>query len=196
MYNSKAFAGRAPPQSWAELANSSYRGKLIFANPRVSGTGSAVASALVQNFGWPYIEKLAANKLRLASGHPAMVSTVIVGERTVGPMLDFSIFEAVAKQQQIGFSFPAEGAIAVPALAAIVKQTPNADDAHKFVDFLVSKSAADQLRAQGMYHTRKDAAPPAGWPEVSAIKTIKFDWESYKADKQAVKDRFTDLMEN
>src|SRR5258708_1614951 len=57
MYNSKAFQTQPPPKSWKELTEPRFRNKLTFANPRVSGTGAAVVSALLQNFGWGYLEK-------------------------------------------------------------------------------------------------------------------------------------------
>src|SRR5262249_29158020 len=59
MYNARAFKDQEPPSSWGELADPRFRNKLTFANPRVSGTGSAVVSTLVQNLGWSYLEKLA-----------------------------------------------------------------------------------------------------------------------------------------
>jgi iron(III) transport system substrate-binding protein len=195
MYNTRAFQNQIPPSSWGELADPRFRNKLTFANPRVSGTGSAVISTLVQNLGWNYIEKLAANKPQIASGHPAMVSTIVIGERPVGPMEDFSVFDAMAKKQPVGFVFPSEGAVAVPAFAAIAAHTGKIDEAKKFIDFFASKDAAELLRTQGMYHTRKDARPPQGWPEIASIKTMKFDWAKHNAEKQSIKDRFADLVE-
>lgn len=106
MYNVRAFKNQPPPHSWQELTEARFRNKLIFANPRVSGTGSAVVSTLVQNFGWSYMQKIAANKPQIASGHPAMVSTVVIGERTVGPMQDVSVYEAMAKKQPRGIHLP------------------------------------------------------------------------------------------
>ena len=195
MYNERAFKDRSPPGSWQEGADPRFRNKLTFANPRVSGTGAAVISALIQNLGWGYIEKLAANNLQITSGHPAMVSTIVIGERTAGPMEDMSVFGAMAKKQPVGFVFPAEGAVAVPAFAAIASHTTKIDAAQKFMDFFTSKEAADLLRSQGMYHTRKDAAPPEGWPPITAIKIMKFDWARHNAEKQSIKDRFADLVE-
>ena len=195
MYNERAFKDGTPPGSWQELADPRFRNKLTFANPRVSGTGAAVISALVQNLGWGYIGKLAANKLQIASGHPAMVSTIAVGERTVGPMEDVSVFQAMAKKQPVGSVFPAEGAVAVPAFAAIASHTTNTNAAQKFMDFFTSKEAANLLRSEGMYHTRKDASPPEGWPAIASIKVMKFDWLRHNAEKESIKDRFADLVE-
>jgi len=195
MYNVRAFQNQPPPKSWQELTETRFRNKITLANPRVSGTGAAVVSALVQNFGWGYIEKVAANKPQIASGHPAMVSTVIAGERTLGPMQDLSIYEAMAKKQPIAFVFPAEGAVAVPAYAAINSRSDKKADAKKLIDYFVSQDGAAILRANGMYHTRKDAQPPEGWPAIADIKTLAFDWKVHEAEKEKMKDRFSDLVE-
>jgi len=110
-------------------------------------------------------------------------------------MEDFSVFEAMAKKQPVGFAFPSEGAVAVPAFAAIAAHTEKMEKAKKFIDFFASKDAAELLRSQGMYHTRKDAPPPQGWPEIASIKIMKFDWARHNTEKQSIKDRFADLVE-
>lgn len=69
------------------------------------------------------------------------------------------------------------------------------EDAKKFMDFFTSKEAAELLRAQGMYHTRKDARPPEGWPGIDTIKVLDFSWTRHNAEKEAIKNRFSDLVE-
>lgn len=195
MYNSKAFDGAEKPTAWKDLLDAKFKNKTMFADPRVSGTGATVISAFVQNYGWDFVNALAANRPQIANGHPAMVSTIIAGERTLSPMQDVSIFGAVTRNQPIGFVFPSEGAVAVPAFAAISASTAQLDASKKFIDYLVSLEAAELLRSNGMYHTRKDAKAPAGWPEIASIKTLPFDWSRHKNEKEEIKGRFSDLSE-
>jgi iron(III) transport system substrate-binding protein len=195
MYNSNALNDATAPKSWQDLTASRFDNKLTFANPRISGTGAAVASAMVQNFGWQYWEKVAKNRPMIAAGHPAMVSTIIAGERTVGPMLDYSIVAAVEKKQPIRFVFPKEGAIAVAAYVAIVNGTKSPEDARKFVDFFVSKDAAAILQKNGMYHARTDAEPPKGWPAIAEIKTLPLDWDRHGKELDSTKKKFAELTE-
>src|SRR2546423_4261202 len=61
MYNSRLVPKDAAPTAWSSLADAKYRNQIILANPRVSGTGAAVASALFQNYGWKYWEGVAKN---------------------------------------------------------------------------------------------------------------------------------------
>ena len=195
MYNSNALNAQSAPQSWQDLAAPRFDNKLTFANPRISGTGAAVASAMVQNFGWQYWEKVAKNRPMIAAGHPAMVSTIIAGERTVGPMLDYSIVAAVEKKQPIRFVFPKEGAIAVPAYVAVVNGSKNPEEARKFVDFFVSREAAAILQKSGMYHARTDAEPPKGWPAIAQVKTLPLDWDRHGRELEGIKKRFAELTE-
>ena len=195
MYNSKLVSKDSAPAAWADLAAPRFRNQVILANPRVSGTGAAVVSALYQNYGWKFWEGVAQNRPILAAGHPAMISTVIAGERRVSPMQDLSIFEATKKGQPIAFVVPTDGAIAVGCYAAIVKPAKNLPDAKRFVDFLASNAAAEILTSVGTYHTSLKAKPPEGWPQISNIKLLPFDWAKHESTKNELKEKFSDLME-
>jgi iron(III) transport system substrate-binding protein len=195
MYSTRAVPKDKAPRSWKDMADPRFKGKLVLANPRISGTGAAVVSAMLQHHGWKFWEEVARNRPLIAAGHPAMVSTIIAGERHLGPMLDYSIFEAARKGQPIGFAFPEEGAIAVGAYVGIVKGTKALDAARRFADFFASKDAAALIRPLGMYHTRVDAAAPEGWPPIAEVKLLPFNWAEHEKNKPEMKKRFADLME-
>src|SRR5712671_179794 len=142
MYNTKLVPREGAPTAWSSLTDARYRNQVILANPQVSGTGAAVASALYQNYGWSFWEQVAKNRPLLAAGHPAMISTVIAGERKISPMQDLSIVEAMKKNQPIGFVIPAEGAIAVGCYAGIIKPSKTAADSKRFMDFMASDASA------------------------------------------------------
>jgi iron(III) transport system substrate-binding protein len=190
MYNSKLLARRDAPTSWSTLTDSRYRDQLIFADPRISGTGAAVVSALLQTYGWKYWEAVARNRPILAPGHPDVLAAVTAGKRTVSPMQDLEIVQASSKGQPVGFSIPAEGAVTVGCYAAIVKSTRNLQDAKRLVDFLASDDAAVILASMGMYHTSRNAKPPKGWPNIEDIKPLPFDWAQHEATKKEMKEKF------
>jgi iron(III) transport system substrate-binding protein len=194
MYNSSAVSKENVPKSWRDLANPRFRNKIVLADPRVSGTGAAVVGALAQRHGWGFWEEVAKNKPQVAPGHPAMVSTIIAGERHLGPMLDYSIYEAVRRGQPIGFVFPEEGAIAIGAYLGIIKGTSSLDAAQKFADFFASKEAAALTRPLGMYSTRIDSAPPDGWPALNQVKPLKFSWEELGRGLNGIKKKFAEVM--
>ena len=195
MYNTKLVPRERVPTAWSSLTDARYRNQVILANPQVSGTGAAVASALYQNYGWSFWEQVAKNRPILAAGHPAMISTVIAGERRLSPMQDLSIVEATKKGQPVGYTIPSDGAIAVGCYAAIVRPSKNLADAKRFVDFLAGDAAAVILTNVGMYHTSLKAKPPEGWPPLNDIKLMPFDWNKHEATKNEIKVKFSELME-
>jgi iron(III) transport system substrate-binding protein len=194
LYNSKLVSGAARPASWTDLGDARFAGKLTLADPGVSGTGAAVASAMVQNFGWGFWEKVAQGKPLIVSGHNAMVSAIIAGERTLAPMPSHLVIPPMARSQPVDFVVPKEGALSVGCYTAIVKGTKALADARLLVDFFASKEAADIMHRNNMYHSRTDALPPKGWPKITEIKVLPMDWEKHGKEKDAVKQKFGELM--
>jgi len=194
LYNSKQLSGDSRPTSWLDLADPRFAGRVTFADPGVSGTGAAFVGAMVQNFGWGFWEKVAKNKPHLASGHNAMVSSIIAGERTVAPMPSHLVVPAIEKAQPVGFVIPKEGALSVGCYTAIIRGSKALADARLFVDFFASKEAADIMHKNNMYHSRTDSLPPKGWPKITEIKLLPMDWEKHGKEKDADKQRFVQLM--
>jgi iron(III) transport system substrate-binding protein len=195
MYNTARVPAAQAPQSWRDLTQPRYANKLIFSNPRISGTGATVAAAMVQTYGWSYWESIAKLRPLLVAGSQAMTSTIIQGERPIGAIHDYTIGEAIKKGQPIGYVVPAEGGVSLPALVAIANGTPKLDAAKKFFEFMVSRDAAAVLLELGMFHTRVDLPGPAGWPKIDEVKTLPFDWAVHAKQKADLKARFSDLIE-
>jgi iron(III) transport system substrate-binding protein len=195
MYNSNKLNVDTAPKSWKDLTDSRFANQLIFANPRVSGTGATFAAAMVQLHGWKFWESIAKLNPILVSGSEGMTSIVIQGERLVCATQNYNIDAAMAQKQPVNFVVPAEGAVALPAYFAIAHGTPKMEAAKKFYDFMISSEAAALLSKQGMFNTRPDLPGPANWPNVGKIKTIAFDWAEYARSKSEIKAKFAELME-
>jgi len=195
MYNAKKMSSDKAPKSWKDLTDSRFAKQLIFANPRVSGTGATVASAMVQAYGLVYWESIAKLKPILVSGSEGMISTIVQGERLAGPIHNYTIGELLEKKQPIAYVVPTEGGIALPAYVAIARGTPKLEAAKKFYDFMISKEAAGQLVKDGMFSTRTDVPGPKGWPSIGEVKTMPFDWAQHARAKAEIKAKFADLME-
>lgn len=194
MYNAQAIRQNNAPKLWTDLAAPRFKDKVTLADPRVSGTGAVVVSALAQKYGWKFWEAVAKNHPLVETGHPAMVSSIVAGERPVGPELDYFVFQLMQKGDPIHFVVPEEGAIAVGAYVGIVKGTRVANAAQAFVDFFASRTAAKLTRPLGMYSTRTDALPPEGWPPLQHVTLLKFSWKELEQNLVETKTRFAKLM--
>lgn len=194
MYNTQAIPREKAPKSWKDLADPRFKDKIILADPRISGVGATIVTVMLQRYGWRFWEDVAKNRPHIVPSHAAMVSLVIAGERHLGPMVDFSIFEPARKGSPITFTFPEEGAIAIGGYVGIIKGTSATEPARKFVDFFASKDAAATMRSLGMYSTRNDSGPPEGWPPIEQIKLLKVNWEEFARNLPEIKKRFTEIM--
>ena len=90
--------------------------------------------------------------------------------------------------------FPTEGVSAVSEPVAILANTQNPDAAKAFVDFLISEEGQKVAADMGYLPAHPAVAPPAGFPDRSAIKVLPFDPAKALAEEAANKDRFTEMF--
>lgn len=196
VYNTK-FIKQAPAK-WDDIFGKDFNGAFGIANPALSGTAYMSISLLVKQFGWDFIEKMAANKSKIGKGAGQVVDDTASGELVGCIAVDYITLDKIEKGATLGYAFPPE-ILVVPSPVAIIKSTPNLSAAKKFVDFLLSKEAQAIIAAEGTLPVRNDVALNPGLPIASpaeAVKrSIKIDYLAMMAEKQATVKKFTDIMQ-
>ena len=87
-YNPKIVADKDAPNTWKDLLNSKWSGKMVTAHPGYSGIIMTHVLALVNLYGWDYFRDLAKNKLHLVqsandpAGRGGLRRTTGRGERS------------------------------------------------------------------------------------------------------------------
>ena len=134
------------PQSWEDLTDPRYRGKIVMPSPVASSTGFMFLLGWIQGFGeekgWEYVKKLHDNILfYTASGaRPASmiaqgeIPIALTSEAFVRPFMRFSIPVKTVEPQE-GIAWDAEG-------SALPKGSRHRQSAEKFLDFCASESVA------------------------------------------------------
>ena len=134
------------PQSWEDLTDPRYRGKIVMPSPVASSTGFMFLLGWIQGFGeekgWEYVKKLHDNILfYTASGaRPASmiaqgeIPIALTSEAFVRPFMRFSIPVKTVEPQE-GIAWDAEG-------SALPKGSRHQQSAEKFLDFCASESVA------------------------------------------------------
>ena len=89
--------------------------------------------------------------------------------------------------------------LVIPSPIAIIKGSPNAEAAKKFVDFVLSKDGQAIIAKEGTLPVRGDVEVPARYqlPAVAdAMKrAIPIDYKTMMAEKEATIKKFTDIMQ-
>ena len=195
VYNTKFI--KKTPASWDEIFGKDFTGAFGIANPSLSGTAYMSISLLVKQFGWEFIEKMAKNKSKIGKGAGQVVDDTASGELVGCIAVDYITLDKIKKGASLGYAFPKE-ILVVPSPVAILKGTPNLSAAQKFVDFLLSKEAQEIIASEGTLPVRNDVALnpglPVKTPGEAVQRSIKIDYQSLRAEKQATLKKFNEIM--
>ena len=186
------------PKSWDDVKGPTFKGAFGIANPALSGTAYMSVSLLVKQFGWPYIEALRANGAKMGKGSGQVVDDTASGDLLGSLAVDYITLDKVEKGATLALVYPPE-MLVIPSPIAIIKGSPNAEAAKKFVDFVLSKEGQKIIAEEGTLPVRSDVEVPAKFqlPAVAdAMKrAIPIDYKQMMAEKEATIKKFTDIMQ-
>jgi iron(III) transport system substrate-binding protein len=187
---------RMKPASWKDLLKPEAKGQVVLPSPLYSGAAAIHMAALTENpaLGRDYYEKLARNGAVALRGNGSVLNAVAGGQKMYGIIVEFMALNAKAKGSPVDFVFPAEGVSIVTEPTAILRGTKNPEAARAFVDFLLSKDGQELAVSQGYFPARKDVKPPAGFPDVAALKILPVDIGELRSTDELNKKRFAELF--
>ena len=152
-YNTKKVA--KAPRNWADLSDPAFQGRIVLANPSLSGTSLMSSILLVNKFSWGFFEKLKANGTKIGQGSGQVVDDTAAGAFSATIAVDYIVLDKVRDGATLGFVYPPEMAV-IPSPVAIMKGTANLSGAKKFVDFLLSKEGQTIVANAGTLPARSD----------------------------------------
>lgn len=179
-----------PPQSWNDLLDPAYNGRLGFASV-TSGSNLATVGMLTTDpdFGWDYMQAVKDNGAIQVSGNGTVRNSLSSGEFLAGWVLDYMIRVAKADGAPVDYVWPTEGAAFIPSPIAIFADTDNPDAAKLFVDYVLSVEGQQTLVEQGSFiPVRADVDPPTGAPNLDEIKRLDVDWTWIATNQEQIKE--------
>ena len=148
IYNTK-LVRMNPPEGWASLLDGSWRGKIAFADPAVSGSSYTGLCTLLQALPGDReenLKKFAANlDGRQLSSSGEVVGAVAEGSCYIGVTLEETALKAIAEGLDIAMIYPEEGTSALPDGAAVVAGCAHEENARSFIDFMLSPQVQQML---------------------------------------------------
>lgn len=193
MYNTQA---SMKPASWADLAKPEAKGLVTMPSPLASGAALIHAQTLtaVPDLGWDYYKQLKDNGAIAAGGNGSVLKSVASGEKAYGVVVDYMPIREKAKGAPVEFVFPKEGVSAVTEPAAILASTKHAENARKFIDYVLSEKGQEGFLRLGYIPARTGMAVPAGFPARDTIKVLPINAsEALKNSENDVK-TFSDIF--
>ncbi len=148
-------------------------------------------------YGAGYVKAFAANDVMVAGDGSATREAVASGERDVAPVSEYDAFEFKRQGKPVDVVWPEDGTILLPAPLAIVKGSPNGDNARALAAYLLSLEGQQLIVDTTLsWSARRDVPPPPGKPPLESIKTAAFDWRRAGAEKGALLDLYSQAFQS
>lgn len=192
-YNPDMIKREQAPNSFADLLDPKWLGKMVKANPSYSGTIITSTYQLVRNLGWPYLEKLSKQKVMQVQSATDTPKKVILGERPV--MFDgneYNVLIANESGKPIVPVYATEGSPLVAMPSAIFAAAPHPNAARLFQSFLFS-AEGQQLFVDtgGLRSVHAQVKDKPGRTKLASIKIMNTDPAGMIAQMDDIKRRYS-----
>ena len=195
-YNTNLVKPEDAPKSYADLLDPKWRGKIVKGHPGYSGAILTNTYLWVRELGWPFLEKLAQQKVMQLQSAADPPKKIAIGERAViADGNDYSLEVAKFNKQPVEVVHATEGSPLIPVPAGIFRSAPNPNAARLFQSFLFSVEAQQifiDVFAHRSFHAL--AKEKAGRAPLSSFKLLQADPKLVLTQSEEIKARYSKLF--
>jgi iron(III) transport system substrate-binding protein len=195
-YNTSLVKPQDAPQSFVDLLDPKWRGRIVKAHPAFAGSVLVSTFAVVKVLGWDYFEKLARQRVMQVQAAVDAVKKLALGERAA--MVDGSEYAALFTRDAgnpIEAIYPTEGSPLVPAMVAVMQEAPHPNAARVFATYLYSLEAQQLISddfALRSFHP--GVKPKHGRKPLSEIKVLRIDPHELRTSAEEIKSRYSKIF--
>ena len=195
-YNTDLVRPEDVPKSFADLLDPRWTGKMVKAHPSYSGTILTATFQLARDLGWPYLEKLARQRVMQVQSASDPPKKLVLGERAV--MADgneYNLFQFKEAGKPVDIVYPTEGTPLVVGPNGVFKNAPNPNAARLFQAYCFT-AACQQLVSDegGLRSVHPMVKEKAGRRPFREVKTMKEDAVAVDREAEEIKARYSKLF--
>ncbi|WP_339248809.1 ABC transporter substrate-binding protein [Paenibacillus sp. FSL R10-2796] len=195
VYNTKKVS--SPPTSWDDLIKAEWKGAVNIPDPSLSGSALDFMTGYLSakgDSGWDLFKQYKSNEVAMAGANQETLDPVITGAKSVvAAGVDYMAYKAKADGEPVDIVYPAEGTVISPRPAAIIKTSPNVDNAKAFIDYLLSDEAQALVAKAYLLPGRTDVKAE-NRANLEEIKTFDVNWEWMNEHSDEVSSTFTQIF--
>lgn len=144
---------KSRPTSIRDFTKIEWRGRIAIANPLFGTTSTAVAASWAEHgpeFTKSLLIDLKNNEVKVTSGNATARDMVAIGETAACVTDTDDAFGAIFNHRPVQMIIPDQkadetGTLLIPNTVALIKNSPNPENAKKLIDFLVSSEVEELL---------------------------------------------------
>jgi iron(III) transport system substrate-binding protein len=182
------------PASWQDLLKPVYKGEVVMPNAASSGTGYLQVVSLLQmkgeEEGWKLLKELDKNIAQYIKSGSRPCRMAAAGEFAIGASFAFSAVKQIQQGYPIKLVIPSEGAGYEIEVSALMKTSKNKDDSRRFLDWLLTPTAAKLYGERAELSTVPGVKAPeavlaTGLPAdpTAVLYKMDFDWSAKNRDR-------------
>jgi iron(III) transport system substrate-binding protein len=195
-YNTNLVKAEEAPNSFADLLDPKWKGKIVKAHPGYSGTIMTATYQMQRDLGWGYFEQLAKQNIMQVQSSADPPKKLDLGERAV--MADgneYNIFQMKEAGRPVEPVYASEGSPLIIGPNGVFKASPHPNAAKLFQSFSLSREAQQLIiDAGGLRSVHAQTQDKAGRRPLKDIKTMKDDAAAVEKEGEAIKARYTRLF--
>jgi iron(III) transport system substrate-binding protein len=195
-YNTNLVKREDAPKSYADLLDPKWQGKIVKGHPGYSGAILTATFLLVRDLGWPYLEKLAQQKVMQMQSAADPPKKILLGERAVmADGNDYNVLLAKDQGKPVEVVYAAEGAPLIIVPSGVFLGAPNPNAARLFQSFFFSPETQQLLADDyGLRSFHAQVKEKSGRTPLSTIKLLKADPAVVQTQSEEIKARYSKLF--
>src|SRR5271163_4255831 len=195
-YNTNLVKPEEAPNSFADLLDPKWKGKIVKAHPGYSGTIMTATYQMQRDLGWSWFEALAKQNIMQVQSSADPPKKLDLGERAV--MADgneYNIFQMKEGGRPVEPVYASEGSPMIIGPNGIFKGAPNPNAAKLFQSFCFSREAQQLIiDVGGLRSLHPQTKEKPGWTPLKDIKTLKDDAAAVEQQGSAIRQRYTRIF--
>jgi len=186
IYNKNLISAASLPTSILDIVQPQYKDKFTLANPLFGTTTfhmAAVFSLWGDQGAMQWMDGLKENGVIIASSNGDVKKRVMNGEVPFGLTDTDDAFEAMKESSDVGFIFPDQqtdgtGTLIMPNAISLIKGAPNAENAGKLINYLLSSETETKLALScAQMPLISGTKTPENVPSLDDIVAMKVDYK-------------------
>lgn len=195
MINTTVLTPEDYPKSWKDLALPKYKGKIIMANPALSGSAYSQVFQMHELYGFDFIKEVVPNVIFVTSSK-MVPQSVARGEYAIGITGEANIVEHIEAGVPVIAIYPEEGTGARFDATGIIKDGPNLENAKLFMDFVTTIEAYQIiLNTKNRRTVHPEVPAPGALPPLNKIPLVKYDAVKAAQMREELSLKVSDLIQ-
>ncbi len=193
-YNSSLVSEKDAPKNWTDLLDPKWKDKVSIGHPAFSGYVGTWVVLMRKLYGWQFFEKLEKNKPQIGRSVNDTVTMLNSKERWVAAGPEATTLLSRDKGNPLAVAYPTDGTLLMVSPSGIPKNAPSPNAGKLYMEFLLSKEAAEvQVKNHDLSVVKGVAAAPGAKP-LESIKVIRPTEEEITKGIPEVKEQFRDTF--